>query len=95
MLTLVVLIVAFVSLVAAPSKKRLLWLPLVVPALFVLMQTQSRSALLGLAVASMLFVLVRGISLRFLIAGPGNFFPRSIHSPINPCLHEDDLAILF
>ncbi|NTV82289.1 MAG: O-antigen ligase family protein [Candidatus Aminicenantes bacterium] len=67
---LVVLIVAFVSLVASPSKKRLLWLPLTVPALFILMQTQSRSALLGLAVASMLFVLVRGVSLRFLIAGP-------------------------
>jgi len=67
---LVVLIVAFASLVASPSRKRLLWLPVVVPALFILMQTQSRSALLGLAVASMLFVLVRGINLRFLIAGP-------------------------
>jgi len=67
---LVVLIIAFVSLVASPAKKRLLWLPFVVPALFVLMQTQSRSALLGLAVASMLFVLIRGINIRFLVAGP-------------------------
>jgi O-antigen ligase len=65
-----VLIIAGVSLVTSASKKRLLWLPLAVPSLFVLMQTQSRSALLGLAVAGMLFVLVRGINLRFLIAGP-------------------------
>ncbi len=67
---LIVLIIAGVSLVASASKKRLLWLPGVVPALFILMQTQSRSSLLGLAVVSMLFVLIRGISLRFLIAGP-------------------------
>jgi O-antigen ligase len=34
------------------------------------MQTQSRSSLLGLAVASLLFVVVRGLNLRFLVAGP-------------------------
>jgi O-antigen ligase len=67
---LIVLIVAFVNLATSSGKKRLLWLPLTVPALFILMQTQSRSALLGLAVASMLFVLIRGINLRFLVAGP-------------------------
>ena len=66
----IVLILAGVSLVTSSSKKRFLWLPLAVPALFILMQTQSRSALLGLAVASMLFVMVRGVNLRFLIAGP-------------------------
>jgi O-antigen ligase len=66
----IVLILAGVSLVTSASKKRFLWLPLAVPALFILMQTQSRSALLGLAVASMLFVMVRGVNLRFLIAGP-------------------------
>lgn len=66
----VVLIAAGVSLVTSASKKRWLWLPLAVPSLFVLMQTQSRSSLLGLAVAGMLFVLVRGVNLRFLVAGP-------------------------
>jgi hypothetical protein len=66
----VVLIIAFVGLATSASKRRLLWLALVVPALFVLMQTQSRSSLLGLAVAGMLYVLVRGVSLRFLLAGP-------------------------
>lgn len=67
---LIVLIVAFVNLATSSGKKRLLWLTLTIPALFILMQTQSRSALLGLAVASMLFVLIRGINLRFLVAGP-------------------------
>ncbi len=67
---IVVLIIAGVSLVTSHSKTRLAWLPLVVPAVFILMQTQSRSSLLGLAVASMLFVLIRGVNLRFLVAGP-------------------------
>jgi len=67
---LIVLIVAFVGLTTSPTRKRLLWLPLVVPALFLLMQTQSRSSLLGLAVVSTLFVLIKGFNLRFLVAGP-------------------------
>lgn len=66
----VVLIVAFVGLMTSASKTRLLWLGPAVPALFVLMQTQSRTSLLGLAVAGMLYVLVRGVNLRFLLAGP-------------------------
>jgi hypothetical protein len=66
----IVLILAGVSLVTVKSKKRFAWLPVAVPALFVLMQTQSRTALLGLAVAGMLFVVVRGVSLRFLLVGP-------------------------
>jgi len=67
---LVVLIIAFVNLATAPGKRRLLWLALILPALFLLMQTQSRSSLLGLAAASMLFVLIKGVNLRFLVAGP-------------------------
>jgi hypothetical protein len=67
---LLVLIIAFVSVVTASGKKRLLWLPLTVPALFLLMQTQSRSSLLGLAVVTTLFVLIKGINLRFLLVGP-------------------------
>ncbi|HPW16972.1 MAG TPA: O-antigen ligase family protein [Candidatus Aminicenantes bacterium] len=66
----VVLISAFVALASSRPAKRLLWLALAPPAFFVLMQTQSRSALLGLAVAGMLFVVVRGVSLKFLVAGP-------------------------
>lgn len=67
---LIVLIMAGVSLATSASKKRFLWLPLAAPAVVILMQTQSRSALLGLAVASMLFIVIRGLDLRFLLAGP-------------------------
>jgi hypothetical protein len=70
----IVLIAAGVSLVSSASKKRFLWLPVVVPALFILMQAQSRSSLLGLAVASVLFVVIRGLNLRFLVAGPAVAF---------------------
>lgn len=66
----IVLILAAISLAASSSKKRFLWLPVAIPAAFILMQTQSRSALLGLAVAGMLYVVVRGVDLRFLVAGP-------------------------
>jgi O-antigen ligase len=67
---LIVLIIAAVSLATPTSKKRFLWLAAVLPAAFILMQTQSRSALLGLAVAGMLFVVIRGVDLRLLVAGP-------------------------
>ena len=67
---LIALIIAGVGLVTSTSKKRLLWLPLILPAAFILMQTQSRSALLGLAVAGMLFVMIRGVDRRLLVAGP-------------------------
>jgi len=66
----VVLILAGVGLALSASRKRWLWLPIILPAAFILMQTQSRSSLLGLAVASMLYVYVRGIDLRLLVAGP-------------------------
>jgi hypothetical protein len=66
----IVLILALVSLTTSRALKRLIWLAFAVPSLFVLMQTQSRTALLGLAVAGMLFVIVRGVNLRFLLAGP-------------------------
>jgi len=66
----IVLILALVSLTTSRALKRLIWLVFAVPSLFVLMQTQSRTALLGLAVAGMLFVVVRGVNLRFLLAGP-------------------------
>lgn len=67
---LVVLIIAFVNLVTMPGKNRLLWLPPMIPALFLLMESQSRTSLLGLAVAGMLFVFIKGVNLRFLVAGP-------------------------
>jgi len=50
--------------------QRLRWLLLLVPSVYVLAQTQSRTALLGLAVAGILFVNLRGMKLAFLIIGP-------------------------
>ncbi len=67
---LLVLIIAFVELVTTMGKKRILWMTLIIPSLFLLMQTQSRSSLLGLAIVSMLYVLIKGINLRFLLVGP-------------------------
>jgi len=66
----IVLILALASLAASRRPRRLFWIALAVPSLVVLMQTQSRTALLGLAVAGMLFVFIRGVNLRFLVAGP-------------------------
>jgi len=67
---LVVIIVSTVRLITQTRKWRWLWLFVLLPALFLLTQTQSRTALLGLAVASVLFVLMRGVDWRFLFVGP-------------------------
>jgi len=50
--------------------QRLRWLLLLVPSVFVLAQTQSRTALLGLAVAGILMFTLRGMKLSFLLISP-------------------------
>jgi len=67
---LVVIIVSTVRMITQTRKWRWLWLLGLLPTLFLLIQTQSRTALLGLAVSSTLFVLIRGIGWRFLFVGP-------------------------
>jgi len=67
---LVVIIVSTVRLITQSKKWRWLWLFVLLPSLFLLTQTQSRTALLGLAVSGALFVLMRGIDWRFLFVGP-------------------------
>lgn len=67
---LVVIIVSFVRFISQTSWKRFFWLVLVLPSLFLLAQTQSRTSLLGLAVASLLFVYLKSVDLRFLVVGP-------------------------
>ena len=67
---LVVIIVSTVRMITQTRKWRWLWLLVLLPALFLLTQTQSRTALLGLAVTSVLFVLMRGVDWRFLFVGP-------------------------
>lgn len=67
---LVVSIIAFVRFLALRTKTRYLWLVLGLPALFLLIQTQSRTALLGLAVASSLYVFLRRMDWRLIFIGP-------------------------
>lgn len=67
---LVVVIVAFVRFLVQGQRRRYLWLAVVLLSLFLLVQTQSRTALLGLAVAGVLLVFLRGLDPRYVIAGP-------------------------
>lgn len=67
---LVTIIIAFTYLICQQGKRRLLWGILLLPALFMLAQTRSRTSLLGLAIASALLVFILGIDWRFLLAGP-------------------------
>lgn len=67
---LIVVIVSFVRFLLQRGKGRYLWLAIFLPSLLLLVQTQSRTALLGLAVAGMLLVFLRGMDPRYLITGP-------------------------
>jgi len=67
---LVVIIISFVRLITQMKKQRFLWLIPIFPSLLLLAQAQSRTALLGLAVSSFLYVYLKGINWRFLFVGP-------------------------
>ena len=67
---LVMAIVSFCRFIVSKSKYRYLWFAFFGPGLFILMMTQSRTALLGLAVVSVLFIFLRGIDWRYLFLGP-------------------------
>jgi len=67
---LVVVIVAIVRILSLKKVRRYVWITILAYALFLLMQTQSRTALLGLAVAGFLFVLIKGLKWQFLFIGP-------------------------
>jgi len=67
---LVAIIVSFVRLISQKEKKRYLWLPLILSSLFLIIQTQSRTALLGLSVAGILFIYLKGLDRRLLFVGP-------------------------
>ncbi|MDD8015711.1 MAG: O-antigen ligase family protein, partial [Acidobacteriota bacterium] len=68
---LLAFIIAFVRMVFEGKKKKYLWIVVILPSLFLLAQTRSRTSLLGLAVVSVLFVFLKGIDWRFLFVGPG------------------------
>jgi hypothetical protein len=67
---LIVIIVSAVRILTDQRRRRYVWVVPMIPALFLLAQTQSRTSLLGLAIASVLFIILRGMNWRFLFAGP-------------------------
>jgi len=67
---MIVIIVSATRFLSETRRRRYAWLGAVFPGLFLLMQTQSRTALLGLAVCSSLYVIMKGIDWRYLLASP-------------------------
>jgi O-antigen ligase len=67
---LVVVLVSLVRVFITRGRRRFPWLAALIPALFVLVMTQSRTALLGFGVAGILFVFLWGMDYRFLIGAP-------------------------
>jgi O-antigen ligase len=67
---LIVIIVAASRFLGGTGRRRFLWLGALAPALFLLMQTRSRTGLLGLVVISFLYVFLRGIDFRYFLAVP-------------------------
>lgn len=67
---LVVIIISGILFFFKKDKIRYVWLGLCLMGVFMLMFTQSRTALLGLGVASMLFVLIMGFRWYYVLAGP-------------------------
>jgi len=67
---LLVIIISFVRLTTPTKGQRWFWLILLVPSLYLLLQTQSRSSLVGLAIAGILVVYLRGMDWRLIFVGP-------------------------
>jgi O-antigen ligase len=70
---LIVIIVSGVRLISQKSIGRWFWLLTIGPAAYLLAQTESRTSLLGLAVIVVLFFLLKGINMKFLILAPAAF----------------------
>jgi O-antigen ligase len=67
---LIVIIVSVVRFMVSRSRTRWIWPLFAAPAFFLLIQTQSRTSLLGLAVVSVLLVFLLGVDWRYLFVGP-------------------------
>lgn len=67
---LVTIIIAFTYFICRKGKRKIVWGALLMPALFMLAQTRSRTSLLGLAIAGVLLVLILGVDWRFIFIGP-------------------------
>ena len=74
-IALAVIILSFVRLITTTRIRRFSWILLLFPCLFIITQSQSRTALLGLAICSFLYVVLKGIDLRYLLfVGPVSLF---------------------
>ncbi len=71
---LIVIIVSAIRLISQRGLRRLLWLLPIGPAFYLLAQTESRTALLGLAVVMVLFFLLKGLNLKYLLFAPFGFY---------------------
>jgi O-antigen ligase len=68
---LVTIIIASAYILSCRRKRdKIIWGVVLLPALFMLAQTRSRTSLLGLAISGVLLVLILGADLRFLIIAP-------------------------
>jgi hypothetical protein len=67
---LIVAVFAFVRFVYNKNILRYFWAFCLFLSLLTLLYTRSRTSLLGLAVVSLLYVLIQGLNLRFLLVGP-------------------------
>jgi len=67
---LIVIIFSLIRFINQKKGSRNLFLMLLLYALYMLMQTQSRSALLGLAVVTVLIFYLKGLNWRFFLLGP-------------------------
>jgi O-antigen ligase len=70
-LALITLTVSSVRFLYKRGAKHYFWLGLIIPGLYLLAQSQSRTALLGLAVSSLLFALIWQLRWQFFLIGPG------------------------
>jgi O-antigen ligase len=70
-LALVLIILSFIRMITSEKTGRYFWILILIPSLFVITQTQSRTSLLGLVVCSILFIYLKGIDLKYLfLVGP-------------------------
>jgi len=68
---LLTIVVAFTYMISRPGKgRKLFWSMVLLPALFMLAQTRSRTSLLGLAISATLIILILGIDWRFILVAP-------------------------
>lgn len=67
---LILVLISFIRVVFIPTLQRFLWLIPLAPALYILLQTQSRTSLLGFVVAAVFVVFILDLRWEFGLIGP-------------------------